>query len=323
MTYLDDKMSGLRGFFTLEPAKGPDNLLRVPLSLRKSSGQRIRCLLTSPGQTWRGLVVVMPGLGRTIRHSCAIALAAAHHGYATIRFDPTNHTGDSDGEMFDVKLSQLGVDLLFVCNAVRNAGWNDRLFVISSSSLARAAIRTPLQGLPADGMILLLPVVCLAKTLVAVSGEDLVGAYRNGQIQISDPVVVLTHQMSGRFLADAIEHDYWDLDATRSELRQVEIPVAMIVAEDDDWISMDDVISALEPGRPQRHLFVLENSDHDSYSFGFIRAVTQTAIQALADMNKDEKTDDPYSVTFSKLSRAIKTETELLNQARELWRLDD
>jgi pimeloyl-ACP methyl ester carboxylesterase len=323
MTDLDIKMSGIRELFTLEPVKGPDNLLRAPMSLRKPSGQRIRCLFTAPAQPWRGVVVIMAGLGRTIRHSCALALAAAHHGYATVRFDPTNHTGDSDGDIFDITLSQLGEDLLFVCNTLRSAGWSDRLFVVSSSSLARAAIRTPLQGLPADGLILVLPVVCLARTLIAVSGEDLVEQYRSGQIQISDPVTVLTHQMSGRFLADAIEHHYHELDVTRSELRQIEIPVAMIVAEDDDWISIEDVVVALEPDRPQRHLFVLENSDHDSYSFGFVRAVTQSAIQSLADMNHDERTEELYSVTFSKLSRAIKTETELLNRARELWRLDD
>ncbi len=312
------------GFEGLELSRGPDGFRRGVLSLRKEDGRRIRCLLTAPAESSRGLLVVLPGLGRTIRHSCAVAFAAAQHGYASLRFDPTDHSGDSDGEIVDGTLSGVAADLRFVCESVREWGWATPIFVAASSSLARAAIRTAARGLPADGLVLTFPVVHLDRTLQAVSGEDLFTAYREQRIQPADPVQILTHQMSGRFLADALEADYVGLDATRADLRETRMPVAAIVAENDDWIAVDDVLLALEPERPERHVFVLENADHDSYSFGFIRAITQSTMEAISRMSGDTAFDrDRYDVTFSVLSSAIRTEKQILNQARESWSDDE
>lgn len=321
MRGLDANAVALEPFFTGELAEGPDRFHRVAMSLRKENGQRIRCLLTTPGDQWRGVIVILAGLGRTIRHSNALALAAAHHGYATVRFDPSNHTGDSDGEMLDATLSQAAEDLLFVCASVRRSGWNGRLFAAAASTLARSAIKTIRQDLPVDGMILTLPVVDLAKTLTIVTGEDLIAAFRDNRIQPTDTVHILSHEISARFLEDAIEQSYCDLETTRAELCEATMPIAMIAAEGDDWVSVTDMVAALETERPNRKLYLLENTSHDSYSFGFIRAITQTTIRALAEMT-GETIDRIYEVTFSKLSSTVETEKKILNRARETWGTD-
>jgi pimeloyl-ACP methyl ester carboxylesterase len=319
---LDSNSAELERFFTGEPSQGPDGLYRVAMSLRKENGQRIRCLLTSPGDQWQGVIVILSGFGRTIRHSNALALAAAHHGYATVRFDPSNHTGDSDGELLDGTMSQITEDLLFVCTSVRRSGWSKRLFVIAASTFARCAIRATRHGLPVDGLILPLPVVDLTKTLASVTGEDLVGGYRSGRIQITDVVQILSQEISARFLANAVEQNYCDLEPTRAELRETTIPVAMIAAERDDWVSVTDIITALEPERPNRKLYVLEDTNHNSYSFGFLRAITQTTMQALVEMT-GERIERSYEVTFSKFTRAVETEKKILSRAREAWRIDE
>jgi Acyl transferase len=321
MNGLDPRAADLRQFFGHEIAEGPDRVFRAPLSVRKPSGQRLRGLLASPGGDWRGAAVVLPGLGRTMRHSGALALALARHGYATVRFDPTNHTGDSDGEIVDATLSGVSEDLSHMSKLLRGVGWRGPLVVIASSAFARAAIRASRQDLPADGMALLLPVVFMAKTLAVVAGEDLIEAYRRERIKPHDPVQVLSHQMSGRFLADAIANGFCDLEGTRAELRAAKMPVSAIAAEGDDWVSVDDVAAAVEPERPQRRLFVLEDSDHDSYSFGFMRAVTRTAIRAIAEMTR-EPPGEPYALTFTDLSVATKTEKTIFARARESWRLE-
>lgn len=321
MSGLDPRAEGLRRFFSHEPVEGPDHIYRAPVSVRTAGGQRVRGLLTSPGGDWRGITVILPGLGRTMRNAGALSLALARHGYATLRFDPTNHTGDSDGDIADVTLSGVSEDLLLICNLLREVGWREPLVVVASSAFARSAIRASRHDLPVDGMVLLLPVVAMAKTLAVVAGEDLVEAYRREQIRPDDPVQVLTHQMSGRFLADAVTHGFCDLEGTRAELRGAKMPVAAVAAEGDDWVSVADVAAALEPERAQRRLFVLENSDHDSYSFGFMRAITQTAIRAIAEMTR-EPPGEPYALTFTDFSAATKTEKFVFARARETWRLE-
>src|SRR5690606_3409816 len=176
--------------------------------------------------------------------------------------------------------------------------------------------------LPVNGMVLPLPVVVFEKTLQAVVGEDLIEAFRKGRIRVTDPVQVLSHEISAHFLKDAIEGEFCGLETTRSEFAQGGMPVAIIAAEGDDWVAVGDVTAALASTGPNRKLFILENADHDSYSFGFIRAITQTTMQALTEMS-GAAMDGSYEVTFSKLSSAVKTEKSILARAREMWSVGD
>ncbi|GAB4536228.1 MAG: hypothetical protein Tsb0020_51130 [Haliangiales bacterium] len=318
MSGLDKRAEGLQKYFVGQLVEGRDRVFRVAMSLRNQDGRHIRCLLSSGGPEWRGLIIVVPGFGRTIRHSNALALAAASHGYAMIRFDPTDHVGDSDGEMLNATLTGVGKDLLFLFNTIREAGWRDGLFIAAASTFARSTVKMIQHGLSADGIVLTLPVVDFAKTLIAVTDIDLIGGYREQRIKPGDVVQLLTHELDAEFLADAIDNNFCGLETTRDELRAAPMPVAMIVAEGDDWVSLEDATAALEPGRPGRSLYVLENADHDSYSFGFIRAVTNTAMQVLAEMS-GITLDSTYDFTFSKFASAVKTEKAILNQARKIW----
>jgi len=317
---LDKNALALEKFFTGEPSEGPDKLIRVALSIKKDNGQKIRCLLTSPGDQWSGLLVIGAGFGRTIRHSNALAITAAHHGYASIRFDPTNHIGDSDGEIIDATASQAANDLLFICSQIRHMGWHLGLYVVAASLFARAAMMTIPRKIPVDGMILTLPVVDYSKTLSIITGQDLVAAFRANEIKLTDTINVLSHTLSGQFLKD-LDMNCKDLESTLNDLRAANIPITFIAADSDEWVSVSDLITVLETERPNRKLYLIENTTHDSYSFGFIRAITKTTIQAVAEMNGDI-VEKIYEVTFAKLSSVVKTEKNILNQARLIWRTE-
>lgn len=319
---LDEEAVAIRRNISGQILKGSDELYRAALSLRKSNGQKIRGLLTSPGSEWRGIIVIGAGFGRTIRHSNALAITAAHHGYASVRFDPTNHVGDSDGEILNVTASQAADDMLFVCEFIRKMGWGRLLFVVAASLFARASIMTFRRGLPVDGVVLSLPVVDYEKTLKIITGEDIVALFRANEIGLDETIDILSHRLSARFLQD-LDNNCADLEATKLDLREATMPLAMVVAEGDEWVSVDDVVTVLEAEcRPNRKLYVLENTTHDSYSFGFIRAVTQATIQAIAEMSGDSLSQE-YEVTFAKLANVVNIEKKVLNYAREIWKYEE
>jgi Acyl transferase len=322
VTELSERAKSVVPSYDLPIERGPDGFLRTVVSFRKPDRQRIRGLILQPRTRSRGLVLIAPGMGRTIRHSTALALPLAHHGFASLRFDLTNHTGDSDGEIAGATLSSAVGDLRCVIEAVRVGGWDGPLFTIASSLSARSAVRAAKEGLPIDGLLLVFPIVDFQKTLRAATGVDLVAAYREGRIGRDDPVRVLTHDMSGRFLADAVAGGYCGLDSTRAEMAQARMPVAAMAAEDDEWVEAADVASALEQDSFRRHLFVLERVDHDSYSWGFMRATSQTAVRALSHMLGDEL-GSFHDVRFTELVGAFKIEKQVIGRAREVWRAGD
>jgi hypothetical protein len=303
---------------------GADGMLRTVVTVQREDGLRIRGLLLEPADApaAKGLMLIAPGLGRTIRHSTVLALQFARHGYASLRFDLTNHTGDSDGDIFDATLSSAAEDLLCIAEAVRANGWDDPVFPVASSLGARAAIRAASRGMLADGLVLILPVVDFAKTVASVTGEDLVAAHLAGRIDRKDRVQVLTHGMSGVFLADAVEAGMCDIVSVQRELAVAGMPVAAVAAENDAWVQLADVVAAIGAESPMRQVFVLESADHDSYSFGFIRALTQTAVRAVANMT-DEELDDVHHIGFSELVRSLKIEKDVLKRARARWRSSD
>ncbi len=322
MTELNERVELLSQWCDLPVEKGPDGLLRTAVSFRKANGQRIRGLVLQPSTRLGGMVVIAPGLGRTIRHATALALPFAHHGYASLRFDGTNHTGDSDGEIAAATLSSAVDDLRCVAEALRGGGWDGPLFTVASSLSARSAVRAAKEGLPVDGLVLVLPIVDFEKTVKAATGDDLVTAYLDGRIGRDDPVRILTHEMSGRFLADAVDRGYCGLHATRAEMVQARIPLAAVVAEDDDWVEAEDVASALEPDSSSRQMFVLERADHDSYSWGFMRAMSETVVRAVAHMVGDEL-GPVHQIGFTELVGGFKIEKQVMRRAREAWRNGD
>ena len=307
----------------LPPEPGVDGFVRTAVTFGEAKGQRIRGLLVEPGGERHGTVLVAPGFGRTIRHSTVFALHLARHGYGSLRVDLTNHTGDSDGDIVHGSLSSAVDDLWRVLDGWEHTGQTSPRYLMASSLSARSAVRAVAEGLPVDGVVLVLPVVDLGRTIAVVTGEDLVAGYLDGRIGVEDPLTVSTHEMSGRFLADAVHGGFLGLETTRDEIARIDRPVAAVAAERDEWVDAGDITVALGADTDaSRQVFVLERASHDSYDFGFLRAVTRTVVQALAAMSGVVPGAE-HHIDYSELANALTGDKVVLRRARQIWRGED
>ncbi|WP_280455690.1 hypothetical protein [Nocardia brasiliensis] len=69
-----------------------------------------------------GRVIVVPPFGTVMRRGRAIALYFLLNGFDVIRYDPTNHVGESDGTIRDLTPDALAADLALVHDWVASCG---------------------------------------------------------------------------------------------------------------------------------------------------------------------------------------------------------
>ncbi|HEV3001879.1 MAG TPA: hypothetical protein VGW75_14150 [Solirubrobacteraceae bacterium] len=242
-----------------------DEVRAEAVQLRSARGQRLFGLRCEPcGGEPRGLVVMPPGYERRIHHHSVLSRFLVRHGYATLRFDLSNHLGLSEGEIAGFKMSSMTADVLGVLAGCADA---EPRFVVASSLAARATVRALASepSLRPDGAVLILPVIDTEATTTAAIGRNVVDDWRSGRVRDRDRLCrVLDHDVRYAFSEDVLDHGFDGVEGTLAELAAIACPVLCIAAERDDWVDFRDVERAMAVEAPAaRATVVLEASSHD------------------------------------------------------------
>jgi hypothetical protein len=263
----------------------PDNLQAY--EVLNANGRRLLAVSDVPRDVAPTAVVVLaPGFGRRILHGALLSRYLTEQGYATMRFDLTNHIGGSEGDILHFTMSSAVADLKAVVEHVPSGFQSLPRYVIAPSLLARAAVRAAAKGLTQDGLLLVLPVVDVAATIERVIGWDGIDAARKGSLPADFVYRVLHHDVSADFGRDAVETDIETLDSTMCDLDAIASPIAAIVAERDDWVTVDEVLRVMgSRSMYQRRVVVLETSTHDvGRNLPVLRLLAETVVSRLAEL---------------------------------------
>ncbi len=180
------------------------------------------------------VVVLAPGYGETKRDYLTLAYYFASNGFHVIRYDHTNHVGESQGPHFNSSLSSMKDDFQSVTTCVRQRWPMSPVVGVASSLAARVALKAESQQPSLNLLILLVGIVDVQRSVSLVHQEDVFANFLNGQIQ--DSANILGFNVGSHFLQDALTNDFSTLETTLVDVQNLETPVMYISAGNDAWI---------------------------------------------------------------------------------------
>ncbi len=208
------------------------------------------------------VVIISPGYGETKKEHIALAYYLAANAFRVLRYDHSNHVGESDGDIQHSTLSSMTHDLLDLLAFAEQTWPAGPVAVITTSLAGRVALKAVSQAHRVKLLVLLTGVVDVQATLLAVHQEDLIGDHVRGITRGVINMLGFNIDADG-WLADAVRNGYADLRATVRDAEQTTTPVVSFCAEHDAWVSLDSVKTVHAALRSDRkHLYVIPEALH-------------------------------------------------------------
>ena len=181
------------------------------------------------------VVIVSPGYGETKREYIALAYYLAANGFHVVRYDHTNHVGESEGHHVNTSLASMKDDLQAMMAYVSRHWPESRKALVANSLGARVALKAITKETELDLLILLNPIVDVRRTLHAVHQEDLIDHYERKNKKGVTNVLGFNVELD-RWLEDAVQGQYSELETTCQDASLTPIPTIVFSAEHDTWV---------------------------------------------------------------------------------------
>lgn len=192
-------------------------------------------------------IVMPPGYGETKRDALIASYHLVRNGFNVLRYDATDHVGESEGDMTNTTMTKLKLDLFSAIDFLQSQYNVNRVGVIASSLAQRMALKAAAEDTRIVFLLGVVGVVNLQETLKAIYREDIIGDVASGKIK--DTYDVLGFNIDKDYPVTAIQDAYHDLESAIEDAKRLDIPLVFLVAEKDAWIKLDDVKVVLESSR--------------------------------------------------------------------------
>jgi ubiquinone/menaquinone biosynthesis C-methylase UbiE/alpha-beta hydrolase superfamily lysophospholipase len=212
------------------------------LTIEKGNGQRISAYHDRPvGEepTELPIVVISPGYGETKRDYLTLAYYFASNGFQVVRYDHTNHVGESDGLHYHVSLSSMKDDFQTVTRFVRATWPHSTIIGVASSLASRVALKAEAECPSVSLLIMLMGIVNVQRSAATVHQEDVFAGYCDGQGPNS--ANILGFNVGNKFLDDAITNKFVTLEHTLNDAESLTSPVIVVSAGKDAWVAPEDL----------------------------------------------------------------------------------
>ncbi|MBX3736487.1 MAG: methyltransferase domain-containing protein [Candidatus Didemnitutus sp.] len=226
------------------------------------TGLKVAACLDHTGQlTSRPWVVIAPKYGETKKNNLQLAYYLAANGLNVLRFDQTNHVGESEGRMQDFSLPGAVDDIIACYDFLAEKGYARDAVLVSNSLSARCAFRAAVTETRIKRLISVVGVVNMQHTLREVYREDIFGTFLQGRHWgLTD---ILGFDINGEiFLGTAVDARMHDLEGTVADIAKLKVPLIYFFAMNDAWVAHDDVVRATE-NQPLAKLVAVEGAMHE------------------------------------------------------------
>lgn len=207
-------------------------------------------------------VVVASGFGRSMDQMGGLAANLVANGLVVYRYDSLDHVGMSDGEMLDFTLSTGLQSLEVVVDWVAKQYEGGQVGLVATSLMGRIAYRFASQSEKISYLVTAVGVVHVRKTLKSVIGEDY-STYDADDLPLT---VAFERQPVGArdFYNDFIDNNWLSKDVTSEELRKIDVPVTVFLANDDEWVDRTDIEDVIDPNsKSNRSIYIMEDCEHN------------------------------------------------------------
>jgi SAM-dependent methyltransferase/esterase/lipase len=221
--------------------------LTEPLALVSRSGNKLSAYLDKPKNLLSnsGVVIIAPAYGETKETNLLVSSYFVSNGFCAIRFDWSEHVGESEGDIFTCTLSKMMNDLAGLLDYQKSVCVETKIGVIATSLAGRVALKMASFDKRIDFLLTLAPVVDLRHTLWMTYREDLVGNHKKGK-QYGTLDVLGFNIDADAFLSDAVQNGFSDLSSALLDAAHVQAPTFICVGERDIWVRAEDARAIVE-----------------------------------------------------------------------------
>ena len=243
----------------IEEWAGGSSLVSTLMECRNHKGHHIAISYDRPKKPLppgSPLAVIAPGFGETKRDYIFLSYALASNGFHVLRYDHTEHVGESEGEMMNTSCFTMKQDLLAMLRFAAHTWPASPILLFASGLTGRIALKAVTQRVRVNLLILLESILDPKATLQAVHGKDVLRSdpeHGGGRL-----INVLGFNVDGaRWLDDLRQGGYADLESTVQDVGAIDIPTILVAAEGDPYVpypSVQQVQAALGPHLRRAHL---------------------------------------------------------------------
>ncbi len=210
------------------------------------------------GRPW---VVVSPKYGETKKNNLQLAYYLAANGVNVLRFDMSNHVGESEGRMPLFTIPGAVDDIVAAFDFLENEMGVAAAGLVANSLSARMAVRAAAIDTRVAYLISLVGVVHVQRTLTIVYQEDVVANYLAGKRWGTNDVLGFDIDFE-HFLGALVASGLHTLDGTTEDLGRIAVPVSFISAAKDAWVDPEDVRVAVSRA-PKCDFRVVHDAMHE------------------------------------------------------------
>jgi len=207
-----------------------------------SEGSLLVAYLDSgPEEFWNGrLVLLAPKYGETKKNNLRLSYFLAANGFKVLRFDHTNHIGESEGNMDQFTLPGAVSDILDSLNYVENHFEPEESVLIANSLSARCAYRAAALDPRISRLVCVVGVVNLQRTIQSIYQKDIIGTFLQGEHW--GVIDILGFDIdSANFITRLAEENMHDLKGTLLDAEKISQPVLHLFAAKDAWVDRSEV----------------------------------------------------------------------------------
>jgi len=238
-------------------AASTSDYVTKPFDLFSGTGKKLSAYLDRPreGDSSAGLVVIAPAYGETKENNILLSSYFVSNGFCAIRFDWSEHVGESEGDIFTCTMSKMMNDLVGLLDDPRLTGAHTKIGVVATSLAGRVALKLASLDQRIDFLVALAPVVDLRHTLWMTYREDLVGNYKSGKRYRTLDVLGFNIDADA-FLGDAVRNGFSDLSNSLLDAAQIHAPTFICIGEKDSWVRGEDARAVFETVGTSRKTFL-------------------------------------------------------------------
>ena len=209
----------------------------------------------------KDFVVIPPAFGETKRDGLKLSYCLAANGFSVLRYDATDHVGESQGEMQQASFSSMKEDLLSALDYLQSRFFVSRAGICGTSLGIRVALKAAAEDKRIACISGIVGIVDLRSSLKTIYHQDVIGQILEGKYKGKTIDDIMGFEVSVNFALSAIRDGFSDLESTRRDMDKITVPVLMMNAENDPWIRADDVRS-LCPQESNRHFALIPGAMH-------------------------------------------------------------
>jgi ubiquinone/menaquinone biosynthesis C-methylase UbiE/alpha-beta hydrolase superfamily lysophospholipase len=212
---------------------------------------------------WRARpwVLIAPKYGETKKSNLQLAYHLVANGLNVLRFDHTNHVGESEGQALDFSLPGAVEDITACLDFLAETHAVRQVIMVANSLSARCALRAAADDDRIGKFISVAGVVNLFATMSEIYREDILSQYRAGRRWGVTNFLGLDVQ-GDVFLQSAISSGLFDLGGTITDAAKLRVPLVCLYAERDTWVRRAEVEQVLAVN-PRARMILLPAALHE------------------------------------------------------------